>query len=188
MEYRNMTATITPIETQSNENDDYVVEGYAANFVKYLLYEFDGVEVYEQIDRRAFDGVDLTDVILQYDHQGKVYARGSNGSLELSVDDRGLKIRADLSGSAAARELYDEIKQGLVTRMSWGFTVSEDEFDRDTRTRVIKKVKKVYDVSAVSIPANDSTSIQARNLISVLNKEQRDAQHKRLKLKLKTII
>ncbi|MFQ9555815.1 MAG: HK97 family phage prohead protease [Oscillospiraceae bacterium] len=60
--------------------------------------------------------------------------------------------------------MFEEIKNGLVTKMSWAFRVSEDSYDRDTRTRTILKIAKVYDVSAVSIPANADTDISARSL------------------------
>ena len=55
------------------------------------------------------------------------------------------------------------IAAGLVTKMSWAFTVQEDSYDRDTHTRRILKIRKVYDVSAVSFPANPSTDISARS-------------------------
>ena len=167
------------------DEESYIVEGYAAKYKPYLLYEYDGNKIYEEVRREAFNGVDLSDVILQYDHAGKVYARGSNGTLHLSLDDVGLKIRADLSRSEGARELYEEIKSGLVTKMSWRFSVEEDELDRKTMTRVIKKIKRVYDVSAVSTPANDDTNINARNLYHTLAEQDIEDIQKRKKLKLK---
>jgi len=160
------------------------VEGYATTFNKpYLLYEWDGVQYFEQIDRHALDGADLSDVIMQYDHQGKVLARLSNGTLGIEPDDNGLFIYADLSKSAAAKELYEEIRNGLVTKMSWAFTVAEDEYNRETHTRTIKKIKKVYDVSAVSIPANGDTDISARSwLDGVIDAEKREALERRKKI------
>jgi len=160
------------------------VEGYATTFNKpYLLYEWDGVQYFEQIDRHALDGADLSDVIMQYDHQGKVLARLSNGTLGIEPDDNGLFIYADLSKSAAAKELYEEIRNGLVTKMSWAFTVAEDEYNRETRTRTIKKIKKVYDVSAVSVPANGDTDISARSwLDGVIDAEKREALERRKKI------
>lgn len=144
---------------------EYYFEGYATIFEKpYLLYDFgDGDKVYEKIDRHAFDGCDMSDVILQYDHEGKVLARISNQSLFLEINDTGLLVYGDLGGSAAAKALHEEIKAGLVTKMSFGFSVGEDSYDVDSKTRTILRIKKLYDVSAVSIPANDDTNIQARN-------------------------
>ena len=112
---------------------------------------------------------------MQYDHQGKVLARLSNGTLGIEPTEKGLFIYADLSKSQEARELYEEIKNGLVTKMSWAFTVADEEYDKETRTRIIKRINKVYDVSAVSIPANDGTIISARSFINgLIEKEQQE--------------
>lgn len=147
------------------------------------MYEWDGVKYYEVIDRHALDEADLSDVIMQYDHQGKVLARLSNGTLGLEANDNGLFIYADLSKSQAAKELYEEIRNGLVTKMSWAFTVAEDEYNRETRTRTIKKIKKVYDVSAVSIPANSDTDISARSwLDGVIEVERREALERKKRI------
>ena len=125
---------------------------------------------------------------MQYDHQGKVLARLSNGTLGIEPTEKGLFIYADLSKSQEARELYEEIKNGLVTKMSWAFTVAEEEYDKETRTRIIKRIKKVYDVSAVSIPANDGTIISARSFINgVIEKEQQELLERR-KRKIKLLI
>ena len=153
-----------------------------------MLYEIDGIKYYEKIDRNALEGADISDVIMQYDHQGKVLARLSNGTLGIEPTEKGLFIYADLSKSQEARELYEEIKNGLVTKMSWAFTVAEEEYDKETRTRIIKRIKKVYDVSAVSIPANDGTIISARSFINgVIEKEQQELLERRKK-KIKLLI
>lgn len=148
----------------------------------------DGIKYYEMIDRHALDGAEMSDIILQYDHSGKVFARKSNSTLIVEPDNNGLFICADLSKSAAGKDLYEEISNGLVTRMSWAFTVAEDDYNRDTRTRTIKKVKKVYDVSAVSIPANDDTEISARSyakgVFDIEKQELLERRKKQLKLKL----
>ena len=170
--------------------DGFTVEGYASTFEPYEMYEFEGVKYYERIEPTAFDGADMTDVIMQYDHAGRVYARQSNGSLELSVDDHGLAIKADLSRTAGAKELYDDIAQGMITQMSFAFTVAEDYFDEETNTRVITRFKKIFDVSAVSIPANPTTEIgiSARSYFEGvieakrLEEAKREKQIKRIKL------
>jgi len=151
------------------------VEGYATTFDRpYELYEFDGVKYFEAIDRNALVGADMSDVILQYDHEGKVLARQSNKTL-LEADNNGLFICADLSKSSASKDLYEEINAGLVTRMSWAFTVADEEYNKDTRTRTIKRIKKVYDVSAVSIPANQDTEISARSYLDgVIEREKQE--------------
>ena len=168
---------------------DFYVEGYATTFDKpYLLYEYDGQKYFERIDRNALVGADMSDVIMQYDHAGKVLARLSNKTLGVEVTESGLFVFADLSKSRAAQDMFEEIKNELVTKMSWAFRVTEDSYDRDTRTRTILKVAKVYDVSAVSIPANADTDISARSYFDgVIEREQQERLERRkqiLKIKL----
>lgn len=168
---------------------DFYVEGYATTFDKpYLLYEYDGQKYFERIDRNALVGADMSDVIMQYDHTGKVLARLSNKTLGVEVTESGLFTFADLSKSRAAQDMFEEIKNGLITKMSWAFRVTEDSYDRDTRTRTILKVAKVYDVSAVSIPANGDTEISARSYFDgVIEREHQERMERRkqiLKIKL----
>ena len=191
-EYRSMT-----LEVRAAGNDgEMIVEGYATTFAQaYVLYEAKGYKVLEQVDPHAFDECDMNDVIFQYDHEGRVFARTRNKTLELSVDSKGLLIRADLSGTDEGRKLYQEIAGGYTDRMSFGFVVAEDKREyvtdndagTETCTRTITKISKLYDVSAVSIPANDMTSISARKfsdgVIAELEAE-RLRQEKRKKLKL----
>ena len=166
-EYRNLTLEA------SDENDSYIVEGYATTFDQpyHLYYTKNGkgekIEVREMVSRDAFANTDSRDTILQFDHEGKVYARVSNDTLKLSVDDHGLFVRAYLGGTEIGRNLYEEIKGGYINKMSFGFTVDEDEMkpEGDGYLRTIKSVGKLFDVSAVSIPANDYTEISARNHI-----------------------
>lgn len=162
-EYRSMM--LDPVEEES-----YRVEGYATTFNQpYLLYSFEDENgnkrnVYEQVDRSAFSNADMSDVIMQYDHHGRVFARLSNGTLQLEADDHGLKARADLGGTEIGRQLYEEIKGGYTNKMSFGFTVTEGNIvpDGTNYLRTIKSIGRLFDVSAVSIPANDLTEISAR--------------------------
>lgn len=184
-EYRQMSAVLK----RSEEGPEFVVSGYATTFDDpYVLYSYDGTDYIEQIDRNALDGADMSDVIMQYNHEGKVLARQSNGTLDIKLDDHGMFITADLSKSQAARDMYEEIQSGLVTKMSWAFTIEADEYDRKTHTRTITKVGKVYDVSAVSLPADPNTEISARDYFNgVIEAEQteRSEREKRIrKLKL----
>lgn len=156
---------LIPAETNKRFDTDYYVEGYATTFEDpYVLWEYDGVQYKEVIDRHALDGADLSDVIMQYDHGGRVFARtGKSNTLLIEPQEHGLFMAADLSKTEQARSMHEDIAAGLVTKMSWAFTVQEDSYDRDTHTRRILKIKKVYDVSAVSFPANPSTDISARS-------------------------
>jgi HK97 family phage prohead protease len=188
-EYRQLMMLQAQVSNEKRIDSDYYVEGYAASFNKpYMLYEADGIKFYEVIDRHALDGADMSDVILQYDHTGKVFARKSNRTLIVEPDTTGLFVCADLSKSAASKDFYEEISNGLITKMSWGFVVAKDAYDRNTRTRTILKIKKVYDVSGVSIPANPDTEISARSyfdgLIEAERQELLERRKKILKLKL----
>ena len=163
-EYRTLAAPLSAQAAAKRIDTDFYVEGYATTFESpYLLYEIEGTKFYERIDAHALDGADMSDVIMQYDHEGRVFARQSNGSLILIPDHKGLLIAADLGRTDLARGLYQDIQQGMITKMSWAFTVKTDSYDRATHIRTILEIKKVYDVSAVSIPANGGTEISARS-------------------------
>lgn len=152
------------------------VEGYAAVFESpTVLYEFDGVQYKETIERSAFDSADFRDVILNYNHEGKVVARTRNKTLQLSVDDRGLFVRARLDGTEEGRRLYEEIQGGYLDKMSFAFSINEESFDKESRTRKIMKIQRLYDVSVVSLPAYDDTSISARSFFSAVAEEERKA-------------
>jgi len=169
---------------------DFYVEGYATTFDQpYEIYEWEGIKYYEIVDRNALAAADLSDIIMQYDHAGKVLARLSNNTLGIMADDKGLFMCADLSKSMAAKEMHEEISSGLVTKMSWAFRVAEDAYNKDTHTRTIRKIKKVYDVSAVSHPANSDTEIAARSyfdgVIEVEKRETLARKRQLLQLKIK---
>ena len=155
---------------QEGENESYNVRGYASTFEEYELFEIEGNHYCERIDPAAFEGCDMSDVIFQYDHKGRVFARTSNGTLGISTDDHGLLVNAYLGGTDIGRSLYGEIKGGYTSKMSFGFRVNKDKFTSEERdgkvfyTRRILKISKLYDVSAVSMPANDGTEISARSL------------------------
>lgn len=179
--------------------EDYVVEGYATTFSDvYTLYSDGGYEMREVIEPHAFDKCDMSDVIMQYDHEGRVFARNRNKTLELESDEHGLRIRAKLGGTEIGRQLYEEIKGGYTDRMSFAFVVSDQHRvietvdSRTIVTRHITGIRKLYDVSAVSMPANDSTTISARSwcdgVIAELEAERLsalEASRRKLALKIK---
>lgn len=199
-EYRNLTE-FRALE----DNDQKIVTGYASTFDEpYVLFEGDDWIYEEVVDRGAFDNTDMSDVIMQYDHQGRVFARNKNNTLEVGVDDRGLLIKADLGGTEIGSQLYEEIRGGYTDKMSFGFTVdgeTEERIEREGEPmlfrRHITSVKKLYDVSAVSIPANDATSISARNLTDGvirrieaerLEKARADVMRKLINLRVSEVI
>lgn len=191
-QYRNFEVTKENLRTL--DDGTQVVEGYATVFnTPYVMYSDGDYTVREQIAPDAFDDCDMSDVIMQYDHMGHVYARTSNGTLEVMPDDVGLKMRGYLGGTAIGRELFEEIDGGYTTKMSFGFIVgerrrevTEDRENRKTDVLVtISKITKLFDVSAVSLPANDATSINARNLYAGVAEEVRQEVLARKKKLLK---
>lgn len=201
-EYRNMTMRAMDYDPDEARK---VVEGYASTFDEaYTLFDGDGWRYDEIVDRGAFDATDMSDVIMQYDHQGRVFARNKNNTLEVIPDEKGLFIRADLGGTELGRELYDEIRGGYTDKMSFGFTVTGEYEEREKLddgfviyTRHIKSVGKLYDVSAVSIPANDGTSISVRNLTDGviariqaerLEEERIELERRKAELKAKALL
>ena len=165
-EYRDLADILAP------QDEEKRVQGYATTFDQpYMLFGDNSYQVWEVVDRNAFANTDMDDVIMQYNHEGRVFARTKNNTLTLRSDEHGLLIDADLGGTEIGRQLYEEIKGGYTDKMSFGFTVRGDEWDRRTEdgveisTRRITDIGKLYDVSAVSIPANDSTSISVRSLV-----------------------
>lgn len=164
-EYRNLTEVLALSE------DEKIVRGYATTFDEaYRLYKDETMELWEVVDKNAFANTDVSDVIMQYDHEGRVFARTKNNTLNLRSDEHGLLIEANLGGTQLGRELYEEIKGGYTNKMSFGFTVGDDSWERrnedgvEISTRRINSIRKLYDVSAVSIPANNATEISVRSL------------------------
>ena len=161
---------------EAEPSDGLFVEGYALTFDQpTVLYEVDGIQYKEMIDRKALGSTEMHDVIFNYDHAGKVMARTRNGTLALNTDERGLFIRARLDGTEEGRRLYEEIKGGYIDRMSFSFAVSSEQYDKKDRMRIITGIRRLYDVSAVSIPAYDTTSIQARSFLKAEADRERKA-------------
>ena len=177
IQYRDMSMAAADIA------DRMVVQGYATTFNEpYVLYEDEEMRILEQVDAGAFRNADMRDVIMQYDHRGHVFARIRNNTLDIRTDDKGLFISADLGGTEIGRQLYQEIKGGYTDKMSFAFTVTGENVDRRTEgtkrvvTRTITEIGKLYDVSAVSIPANDGTSISARAFCNgIIQKEHEES-------------
>ena len=192
-EYREMELKIA--ERNDNEEKSYMVEGYASTFEPYSMGSYEGIEVFERIDPKAFDDADMSDVVFRIDHVGSVYARTSAGTINLWVDEHGLGQKTDLSKTQKARELYEDIKAGNYPKMSFAFTVAEDgdHYDKATHTRVIDRIAKVFDVSPVSFPANPTTelSVSTRDYFNGvieaekaerLEREKREIQKQKIRI------
>ena len=196
--YRTVMNLKTRAETIQDENgqevQEMIVEGQAVTFEsETTLFKYRETEYKEVIDRNAFNEADMSDVIFNYNHSGKVVARTRNNTLRLNIDSNGLNIEARLDGTDEGRKLYEEIKGGYIDRMSFCFTIKEESYNQETHTWRVLKIDKLYDVSAVDIPAYDTTSISARSSrLAVAEKEQKALERAQLqkerskKLLLKT--
>lgn len=210
-EYRNF-ANFGAIESRAKEDgtQEMIVEGYASTFEEYDLFEIEDYTYRERIEPTAFDEADMSDVVFLRDHTGQVYARTKNGLIDISIDEKGLFTKTDLSKTAAAREMYEDIKAENYTQMSFAFTVEKDHFEdpvtdgeHTVLTRVIDRIKKVYDISAVAFPANPTTDIgvsarslfdgeieriKAERLEELRAKNEAARKNAKLKLKLMEVI
>lgn len=176
-EYRNMTFEVR----QDGAEPSFLVEGYASTFEPYKLIEIDGEDYNERIEPTAFDEADLTDVVYRIDHEGRVYARSSAGTIKLDIDERGLHHITDLSQTSGAREHFEDIAAGNYPQMSFAFTVGADHYDAETRTRIIDRIDKVFDISAVSFPANPTTEIHVRDYFNGVIEMEKAAEAERQK-------
>lgn len=157
--------------------EERVVEGYAVVFDSVTDLGW----VKEVIDRNALDKADMSDIVMKYNHENSVLpmARTRGGSLQFSIDDHGLRIKATLPDTQVNRDIYTLIQEGVLSKMSFAFTVSKEEYDYETDTRRILEIDKLYDVSVVDVPAYESTEIYARS-----KEEYEEEKRKFEKLKL----
>ena len=192
-EYRNMELRVAPFEV--GEEPTFFVEGYASTFETYKLLTLDGVDYFERIEPTAFDDADMSDVVFRVDHEGPVYARTSAGTVTLWTDEHGLGQRTDLGRTNRAREIYADIAAGNYPKMSFAFKVAEggDHYEKESHTRVISRIAKVFDVSPVSFPANPGTelSISTRDYFNGvieaekaerLEREKRERQIRKIRI------
>ena len=190
------------IETRSDgENNKMIVEGYAIVFDEETLIGDENRGFIEVIDRNALAETNMKDVPFKYNHNDVtlILARTRNGSLSLEVDDKGLKIRAELIDTTSNVDIYKSIVAGLLDKMSFAFTVKSQSWDRSGKVpkRTITAIDRLFDVSVVDLPAYDQTSIQAssrsldlvetelRALDDAENLERRTVIAKRIKIKTK---
>lgn len=193
-EYRTMQ-----LRAADNAGDKMTVEGYAAVFdQRTMIWESDysGWKYYEEIDPGAFNGADMSDVILRYNHSDSamILARTKNGTLRLSVDDVGLKISADIAPTTGGKDIYQLIKRGDINQMSFAFIVKADQTTRDDKLkeeiRRITAFETIVDVSPVDFPAYDGTSISARSADAYIKslEEAEKRAYKRKQLLLRTYL
>lgn len=185
-------ADLQEVIADSNDSNELRLTGHAAVFERStVLFEYEGVQYKEVISRDAFNGTDMSKCCLKYNHSDgvPVMARVKGGSLSLEIDNIGLKFDARLFDTQTSRDIYSIVKQGGIDKCSFAFTVEEDEYDRATHTRTIKKIGKLLDVSVVDVPAYDDTDVSARDYFNSEEEKyktlERENQRKRAILKLK---
>lgn len=149
------------VDMRATEDEGMIVEGYAAVFDTVTNLGW----MNEVIDRHAFDNADMSDIVMKYNHEDSVLpmARTRGGSLQFNIDDHGLKIRAKLPETSVNRDIYTLIREGVLSKMSFAFTVKSEKYDYDTDTRKILEFDKIFDVSVVDVPAYETTEIYARS-------------------------
>lgn len=145
---------------ENNDEDKMIIEGYAAVFET----ETDLGWCKEIISRDAFNNCNMSDCVLKYNHNDSclILARTRNKSLELTVDSKGLKIRAILIDTTQNRDIYKMIRAGLLDKMSFAFVVKKQEWNYENDIRRITEISQLFDVSVVDVPAYDATEIYAR--------------------------
>jgi len=177
-------------EVRAVSDEKMTVEGYAVVFdTQETMYEYDGIKYLEEIRSGALNGAEMKDVVMNFNHGGKPVARTKNDTLRLSIDLRGLKVEADLSTTEEARRLYEEVKSGLLDKMSFAFSINAEEYNKDLHLRSITEMKRIYDVAIVDFPAYESTSVHARSFFQAEAEKEATEVANQLELeKLKVII
>lgn len=179
------------VKTNADNSNEMVLEGIATVFdTPTVLYEIDGIEYKEIIDRHALDNADFSNCCLKYNHSDNVpiMARTRKGSLKTTIEDEGLHYRANLFNTSTSRDVYELVKSGGLDKCSFAFTIEEAEYDKTTHTRRILKIDKVFDISIVDVPAYEDTDVSARSLFKLENEKEKELENslerKRLLIKL----
>lgn len=170
----------------TEENKDMIVEGYAAVFET----ETDLGWCKEVISKDAFNDCNMSDCVLKYNHNDNclILARTRNKSLELTVDNKGLKIKANLIDTTQNRDIYKMIKAGLLDKMSFAFSVRKQEWDYENDVRRITEISQLFDVSVVDVPAYETTEIYARSKEDYEKEKEQYRQEKLEKEKLNLLL
>lgn len=196
----NKETRLAEVRSDSTEDGKMVLEGYAIVFGQETLIGDEENGFYESIDAGSLEGAEMKDVPLKYNHDDShlILARTRNHSLELSVDEKGLKVRAELIDTQSNRDVFASVKSGLLDKMSFAFSVSKQEWDRSGRTpkRKVTGIGRLYDVSVVDLPAYDGTSIYARSLEMAdadframdMEEDKRKAEVIRRRIRIKSVI
>ena len=166
---------LSDVSFKEEDEQKMVLEGYAIMFDQETLIGDKDKGFIESIDRNALKNANMKDVPMKYNHDDSflIIARTRNNSLRLTVDDIGLKVRAELIDTDSNKDIYKMVKAGLLDKMSFAFTVSSQKIDRsgDIPKRTITGIDRLYDVSIVDLPAYDQTSIVVGRSLALVDTE-----------------
>lgn len=189
---RTVDLNINEVRSENDTEKEKILEGYAVVFDSpTVLYEYDGIEYKEVIAKGAFDNANFKDCCLKYNHgdNALILARTRGGSLQISIDEHGLKFRAKLPNTSSANDVYELVKERLLDKCSFAFRCEEDSYNIETHTRTILKIKRVYDLSVVDIPAYDDTNVEARSYFDgIAKKHSLDKERRRKRLICRTYL
>lgn len=190
---------LADVEFKESEDNKMVLEGYALVFNQETLIGDEENGFIESIDRNALTNANLKDVPMKYNHNDSflIIARTRNNSLQLMVDEIGLKVRAELIDTESNKDIYKMVRAGLLDKMSFAFTVSSQKIDRSGNIpkRTITGIDRLYDVSVVDLPAYDQTSIVVGRSLALVDTElkamdmekaKKEAEILKLKIHIKT--
>lgn len=196
---KEVRSMVENVEFRDKDNGDRFIEGYALKFNK-SSQDLGGFK--ETITKEALDKTDLSDVRALFNHNADhVLARSSAGTLQLDVDDVGLKFRAKIPNTTYGNDLSENLRNGNVNQCSFGFCLDEngDDFTYDDKEgifkRTLRSIKEIVDVSVVTYPAYlDTNAAPALRSLNAIKEEQRQKEveereaavkHERDKEKLK---
>lgn len=159
----NKITRLFDVEMRGLDDESNTVEGMAVVFEQ----ETDMGWFIEKIDRHAFDNTDMSDVVLNLNHNNDVLLAGTrNGSLQLRVDDNGVFQRSNIIDTTQGRDVMKLIRSGLLSKQSFAFTIADGGEKWETREgkeyRTITNIDHLYDVSIVTFPAYSQTTLWSR--------------------------
>lgn len=186
MEKATKEVRVSELRALQEEKDEMIIEGYAVVFET----EADLGWCKEVISRDAFNNCNMKDCVMKYNHNDNclILARTRNKSLELLIDNKGLKIRAKLIDTTQNKDIYKMIKAELLDKMSFAFSVRKQEWDYENDVRKITDISQLFDVSVVDVPAYDSTEVFARNKEEYQKEKDKHEKEKTEREKLKLLL
>lgn len=155
MEVRNLT------QAPMMEKESRTIKGTAVVFNSRSEQLGDFTEF---IDPHAFDDVDMSDVVLLYNHDsGSVLARTSANTLKLNLDERGLHFEADIPETTLGNDTLTNLRNKNISGMSFGFDIADDDWEDTSNGYVhyVRKINHLYEISVVTFPAYKATDVEA---------------------------